>query len=90
MSRKFKIVREVWQGSILSPFLFNFTIDWIMEQALSNDLFGITLNDMMVADLGFADDICLIDDNGNDAQKLRDNVTNNALRVCLQTVRWKN
>ena len=66
------------------PFLFNPTYDWIMEQALSNDLFGITLDDMMVADLDFADDICLIEDNGNGAQKLLDNVTNNALRVGQQ------
>ena len=51
MSPKFKIVTGVRQGSILSPFLFNFTIDWIMEQALSNDLFGITLDNMMVAHL---------------------------------------
>ena len=55
MSRKFKIVSGVRQGSNLSPFLINLTIDWVMEQALSNDLSGITLDDMMVAD--FADDI---------------------------------
>ena len=47
-----------------------------MEQALSNDLSGITQDDMMVAD--FADDIWLIDDNGNNAQKLLDNDANNA------------
>ena len=39
---------------------------------------------MMIADLDFANDICLIDDNGNNAQKLLDNVTNNASRDGLQ------
>ena len=64
--------------------MFNPTIDRIMEQALSNDLFCFTLDNIMVADLDFADDICLIDDNGNDAQMLLDNVTNNASRVGVQ------
>ena len=62
ISLKFKIVSGVRQGSILSTFLFNHCIDWIMEQALSNDLLGLTLDGMMIADLDFADDICLIDD----------------------------
>ena len=83
ISLKFKIVSGVRQGSILSTFLFYHSIDWIMEQALSNDLLGLTLDDKMIADLDFADDIRLIDDNGNDAQKLLNNVTNNASRVGL-------
>ena len=52
----------------------------------SNDLFGITLDDMMVADLDFAEDIYLIDDNGNDANKLFDNNTYNASRVDILNV----
>ena len=39
---------------------------------------------MMKADLDFADDNCLIDDNGDDIWKLLDNVTNNAPRVGIQ------
>ena len=64
--------------------MYDLAIDWIMEQALSNDLLGNTVEDMMIAYLDFADDIFLIDDNGNDAQKLPDNVTNNASLVGLQ------
>ena len=67
MSRKFKLLSVFRQGSILSLFLFNLVIDWMMELALSNDLLGITLDDM-IAVIYFADDICLKDDNGNDAQ----------------------
>ena len=78
MSRKFKIVNGVRQGSIFFPFLFNLAIDWILEKALSIDLFGNTLDDMVIADLVFSDDICLIDKNG-----IGDNITNNALRVGL-------
>ena len=84
MSRKFKIVCGVREESILSLILFNLASDWIMEQALSNHLLGITLDDMMIADLDYADDSCLIDDIVNGAQKLLDSVTNNASRVSLQ------
>ena len=75
---------ELGKDPFFIIFLFNLTIYWIMEQALSNDLFGITLDDLMVGDLDFADGICLIDDNGNDAEKLLDNVTTNTSRVGLQ------
>ena len=39
-----------------------------MEQALENENVGVALDDMTIADLDFADDICLLDDNGTDAQ----------------------
>ena len=52
-----------------------------MEQALQNEIVGMTLDDMTIPDLGFYDDICLLDDNSTDAQKLLDKVTSNAAMV---------
>ena len=83
LSRQFSILSGVRQGSILAPFLFNLAIDWIMEEALRNDNVGVSLDDTIIADLDFADDICLMDDNGNDAQRLLDNVARNAAAVGL-------
>ena len=83
MSRQFSILSGVRKGSIWSPFLFNIVIDWIMEQALENENVGVALDDMTIADLDFADDMCLLDDNGTDAQRLLDKVTSYAALVGL-------
>ena len=40
---------------------------------------------MAIADLDFADDICLLDDNPEDAQRLLDRVAENAAYVGLET-----
>jgi len=83
MSRKFSIHSGVRQGSILSLFLFNLAVDWIMAQTLKNDNRGVVLDDMIVADLDFMDNICLLDDNSDDAPKLLDKVARNSTRVGL-------
>ena len=67
LSKSFKIHSGVRQGSILTRFLFNLTVDWIMIETLKNERLGIALDDTSVADLDFADDICLLEDNGPDA-----------------------
>ena len=54
-----------------------------MEQALQNEIVGMALDDMTIADLRFPGDICLLDDNSTDAQKLLDKVTSKAAMVGL-------
>ena len=54
-----------------------------MEQALENENVGVALDDMTIADLDFADDMCLLDDNGTDAQRLLHKVTSYAALVGL-------
>ena len=56
----------------MAPFLFNLTIDWTISRVLEGKVLGIALVDMVVADLKLADDICLLDDNQEDVQKLID------------------
>ena len=84
LSRPFAVVSGVRQGSILSPFLFNLIIDWIMRSATSDGQHGLALDDMVVTDLDFADDICLLEDNISDAQLLLNKVTTKAHQAGLE------
>ena len=56
------------------PIAFNLAIDWIMQNALRQGMHGISLDDTYVPNLDFADDICLLEDNAEDAQHLLDSV----------------
>ena len=81
---KFSILSEVRQGSVLSPFLINLAIDGVMKRTLEGDKLGIILDDMIIADLEFADHICLLEENEKDAQRLLDKVTQISAYVGLQ------
>ena len=80
LSNPFAIVSGVRQGSILAPFLFNLVIDWALLEATENQPLGIALDDMVITDLDFADDICLLEDNIKDAQTLLELVTRAAAK----------
>ena len=84
LSNPFAIVSGVRQGSILAPFLFNLVIDWALLEATENQPLGIALDDMVITDLDFADDICLLEDNIKDAQTLLDLVTRAAAKGRLE------
>ncbi|XP_075258477.1 uncharacterized protein LOC142350513 [Convolutriloba macropyga] len=72
------------QGSILAPFLFNLVIDHIMISALRSGKFGASLDDTAMADLDYADDIALVDDNIYDIQRLLDALNIEAESCCLK------
>ena len=61
LSNKFNIMTGVRQGCLLSPFLFNLAIDWIMRETTTGRKDGLqwTLGQQL-DDLDFADDIALI------------------------------
>ena len=80
----FPIDSGVHQGSILDPFLFNLVVHWVSENALQGQNIGVTLDDMVIAELVFADDICLTEDNPEDAQKLLNCFTNSTAKCSLQ------
>ena len=53
-----------------------------MDETLRNDYVGVALFDMTIANLDFAD-ICLLDDNKTDIQRLLNQVASNAAKVGL-------
>ena len=84
LSKPFAIVSGVRQGSMFAPFLFNLVIDWAMHEATEKQLLCIALDDMIITDLDFADDMSLLDDNTADAQTFLDLVTKTAAKVGLE------
>ena len=61
LSESFEVKTGVWQGCLLSPFLFLLVIDWIMKITTTDRNNGIqwTLWTQL-DDLDFADDLALI------------------------------
>ena len=84
LSEPFAITTGVRQGSILSPLLFIFIVDWIMMTATHDKNFGIQLEETLITDLDFADDIALLEDNINLAQDFLDSVCHTAAAAGLE------
>ena len=89
LSREFDMANGVRHRSIIAPFLFNLANDWIMQNALCQEMHGISLDDTYVPDMDFADDICLLEDNDEDAQRLLDSVVQAAKKCRLEDQRVK-
>ena len=69
LSDLFSVNSGVRQGVVLSPFLVNLLIDWVMNCATDGTNNGIT-QETVISNLDYADDICLLEDNADDAQSL--------------------
>ena len=85
---------EILQGNTLSPFLFVVTLDYALRKAISGreQELGFTITPwrsarnpvVALADLHYADDICLISDQVEKAQELFKRVTEECARVGLR------
>ena len=79
-TEEFEIKAGVLQGDTLAPFLFIIVLDYALRRAISGkeDQLGFTLtprrsarvHSKVLTDLDFADDICLLSDNNQQAQQL--------------------
>ena len=69
LSESFEVKTRVWQGCLLSPFLFLLIIDWIMKTTTTgrNKCIQWTLW-MQLDDLDFADDLALLSHNHSQMQ----------------------
>ena len=60
----FTIGKGVWQGSVLSPWLFNFSAEYIMRKAWLDELqAGVTTAGRNINNLRYADDTTLMAEN---------------------------
>ena len=81
----FNIETGVRQGCILSPFLFTLVIDFIMRKAVDGSGHGIRWQqDLVLADLDFADDIALMSESGHSLQELTHNLEEYASQFGLR------
>ena len=61
LSDSFAVFTGVRQGSILSPLLLIYIVEWIMMTATHDKNFGIQLEETLITDLDLADDIALLE-----------------------------
>ncbi len=69
-SMPFEIRSGVQQGCALSPTLFNYIIDWILDQALQDYPEVQVGTNVRVSDLAYADDIVILSSSYSDMQGL--------------------
>ena len=83
-SAEFTVTSGVRQGCPLSPSLFNFAIDWIMKQAVTESP-GVQMGShFRIADLEYADDVVLLGENFHDVQQMLDLVDRFASQIGLE------
>ena len=66
--------------------LFDMVNDWALREATQDRIYRIQLYDMIISDLDFADDVCLLEDDFNAAQELLSSVIAGLNHQCQKDV----
>ena len=59
LSEWFPVKEGVWQGCVLSPYLFNILAEMVMRETLGRFQRGLQIGGQMITNLRYADDITL-------------------------------
>ena len=79
----FEIGKVVWQGCILSPCLFNFYAEYIMQNGgLDDSQAGIRIASRNINNLRYADDTTLTAENGKELKSLLMKVIEESEKAC--------
>lgn len=80
----FNVSSGVRQGCALSPTLFNYAIDWIMEQALPGYLGVVVGRNFHLTDLDYADDIAVLGESYRDIQTVLNRIQEKAAAIGMR------
>ena len=83
-SERFKFAKGVFQGDPLSPILFIWIFNPIINSIQEDPKLGITIKGHTIATLPFADDFCLITTNKRTHQKAIDTISNRITSMGLK------
>lgn len=86
LSEKIRITKGVKQGCILSPILFNICLDYVLRKVIGQKS-GIVwnyFNNKKLADLEYADDICLVANTTRQAKKILENLEEEGTKIGLR------
>lgn len=79
-TRFFTIMSGVKQGCVLSLFLFEIIMDYLLRQSSGC---GVKISSRQISDLDFADDVVLLEEAKQQLQLLVDTITDKAEKVGL-------
>ena len=85
ISRSVDILKGVKQGDVLSAILFCIVIASIIHKTESICNSGFSIGGHLLTNLGYADDIEILNDSSQEMQKYIDNLATNAEEVGLST-----
>jgi hypothetical protein len=84
ISEPIPVLNGVKQGCVLSPLLFNITLDYVMSKVSKNSVYIRSGLCGKLTDLDYADDICLLAHSTREMQKMLERIEREAAQMGLK------